>query len=444
MPVEVRYRRLRSAPRRRGPSLAGMKRDYVLIHVVTQELMKDLIGPQVIDPMRWQATEPGVDAPLRVGVLFLEPARNAVQPRYRQRAQYLAARAAPAHVMLAPYVSRVGIGVNARAIALRVRAFAGSRAIVFHCRGEAAGEWALAIARHLEKRSIVTDVRGAWPEELLYAQAFDGPVGAPPALLRAYHLSLARLHTVLASSGSVVTVSRGMQEWLEGLGVDARRIVYVPCCVSDIYAHDAARAEMRRQLRLDDQLVFSYSGTVTRYQHLDDGVGAFFRAVQSIASDVHLLCTTNDPQSLEADLRKSGVDMQRASVRRLPQEHVAAHLVAADAGMILRAPSRMNHFSQPTKFAEYLASGVPVIASRGTGIIADLVEKEGAGIRITCFGLSPAELSAEATYVVRRLREEGAAMRLRAVALCEREFLWRTYVAPLRAAYRAAQESRLA
>jgi glycosyltransferase involved in cell wall biosynthesis len=339
---------------------------------------------------------------------------------------------------MVPYISRAGMAINARHIAARIRKFGKGRRIVLHCRGEAAGEWALAIAKRVKGSAIVTDVRGAWPEELLYAQGFDGPSSAPAPLLHDYHHSLARLHLVLASSDAVLSVSPGMLDWLLSLGVDARRLLYVPCCVSDVVHDENVRARKRQELGIADRFVLSYSGTATRYQHLEDGVGAFFRAVQAVVPDAYLLCTTAHEKALSLALLESGVDMTRASVLQVPQEQVAAYLSAADAGLILRAPSRMNRFSQPTKFAEYLASGVPVIVSRGTGALPEMVEQGRAGIAIKCFDMSASELEAEARVAIARIRSEGQTMRRAAKALCASHFLWPQYVPRVRAAYLSA------
>lgn len=421
-----------------------MRGEYVVVHLVAQEMMKELIGPQVIDPMRLQATMTGADRPHRVAVLFLEPARHAVRGAQRRRARHLAVRGSPARVELVPYVDRLGMPLNARRIAARIRRFAEGRDVVLHCRGEAAGEWALSIGSNVPNSAIVTDVRGAWPEELLYARGFDGPSRAPASLLRDYHLSLARLHRVLASSGAVLSVSPGMLRWLQTIGVDPSRLVYVPCCVSNVHRDETHRTQLRTELGIGDRFVLSYSGTVTRYQHLEDGVGAFFRAVQAVAPDTHLLCTTSDKHALTNALRGSGIGMSHVSVVELRQEDVAAYLSAADAGLILRAPSRMNCFSQPTKFAEYLASGVPVIVSQGTGVLPQMVEEHGAGVAITCFGLSPSDLRAEAKAAIERVRSTGDAMRRAATALCETSFLWSQYVPQVRAAYRSALAWRTA
>src|SRR6185312_6147009 len=98
------------------------------------------------------------------------------------------------------------------------------------------------------------------------------------------------------------------------------------------------------------------------------------------ATDVHLLCLTNDEERMAASIASAGVEPNRVTLLSVPQRQVPAFLSAADAGILLRAPSRMNRFSQPTKFAEYLAAGLPVIVANGTGVLDTIVETSGAGI----------------------------------------------------------------
>src|SRR5690242_14975708 len=46
--------------------------DYALVHLVSQEMTKDLIGSQVIDHMQWQCTANGEGRPAITAVVFLE------------------------------------------------------------------------------------------------------------------------------------------------------------------------------------------------------------------------------------------------------------------------------------------------------------------------------------------------------------------------------------
>lgn len=414
---------------------------YAVVHLVSQEVTKELIGPQVVDHMEWQRTAPGPNAPSRVAVGFLEPARSAVTSRVRRRVAALGERARDVDVALLPYVGRLGLRRNAALLARRVRALAGGERIVLHCRGESAGEWALALAPHLDDAGIVADIRGAWPEELLFLRGFDGVEEADAPSRHDYEVALSKLRTVLSAAGSVISVSAGMLEWLRELGVSSDKLAYVPCCVSRLAFSTADRERIRHDLGLSDKLVVAYAGTVTRYQHLEDGVIPFFCELREQNARAHLLCLTTDVDHMRALLAGARVAAGDATVVRVDQQETGAYLSAADAGLLLRAPSRMNRFSQPTKLGEYLSSGVPVIVSRGTGIVGELVEGNGAGMQIDWFSLDPPGRAREVSRLARCLTSRPGALRCGALELCEREFLWQAHTNVVRHAYRRALSS---
>jgi glycosyltransferase involved in cell wall biosynthesis len=322
-------------------------------------------------------------------------------------------------------------------MARRLASLARGRFVVLHCRGEAAVEWADAIAEGLDPSAIVADVRGAWPEELLFARGFDGVVEADAEAREAYGAAMAVTRAATTRADHVLSVSAGMMDWLRRLGVPDDKLEYVPCCTQGPTHDPAVRARLRDELGLRDRLVLCYSGTITRYQHVEDGVLPFFRAAAGAIPELHLLCLTPDAGRMERLVAGAGVDPARVTVLRLPQQDVAAYLSAADAGLLLRAPSALNRLSQPTKFAEYLAAGLPVIVSHGTGDVPRIVTDAAAGLAITLFGLSGAERDDEARHACTLLRANAAQWRANAVALCEREFVWSRYTESVRQIYRA-------
>ncbi len=64
----------------------------------------------------------------------------------------------------------------------------------------------------------------------------------------------------------------------------------------------------------------------------------------------------------------------------VPPEEVHQYLELADHGLLLRESSVTNKVSSPTKFAEYLYAGLPVILSPGIGDYSDWVKREGLGM----------------------------------------------------------------
>jgi len=293
------------------------------------------------------------------------------------------------------------------------------------------------LSQFLPVTGIVLDVRGAWAEELVFANGFDGVESAPADLREQFRAAEVRLCCALEAAASVLTVSKGMVDYLEGFGVDGR-LAYVPCCVRSTTFSHSARMRMRAQLGLDGKLVYVYAGTVTRYQHVEDGLLAFFGLAAEQTPDTHLLCLTNDTERLRAAIASARIDPERVTLRGALQREMPDLLAAGDAGLLLRAPSRMNRFSQPTKFAEYLAAGLPVLVSRGTGVLDDMVETHGAGMAIDWFGSSLDHRRELVRQTCMRFRARGADMRVAALRLCEAEFLWSKYVSTVRQAYARA------
>jgi glycosyltransferase involved in cell wall biosynthesis len=412
--------------------------EYAVVHLVAGELHKDLIGPQVVDHMAWQAATAGAGRPAIVIVGFLEPVRVAVSAAARARVRELRERAAPARVLLLPFSSRLGEARAARWNARRLRRLTGSRPVVFHCRGEAAVEWALQLGAAVPRSAIVADVRGPWAEELLFARGFDAPERADARTAADYEGAIDRLRGVIGRAPVVLSVSPGMLDWLESQGTARDRLVYVPCCVTEVGGAAAGRERARRELGLHDKLVFAYLGSATRFQYLKDGVAPFFRIAMEERPDAHLLVVTPDLAAMRALLDAEGVPAERTTLRRVRHEEVGGVLAAADAGLLLSERHRLAAVVQPVKLAEYLAAGVPVVVTRSAASAAALVERGGAGVVLERTPTEFARHRDEVARAVEAVARGGGALRAAALAACERELTWARYTTDVRAAYARA------
>jgi len=67
-------------------------------------------------------------------------------------------------------------------------------------------------------------------------------------------------------------------------------------------------------------------------------------------------------------------------------KEVGSFIGVADAGLLLRKAHPVNYVSSPTKFGEYLAAGVPVIATRGIGDVTEIIEQRRAGLIVDMEG----------------------------------------------------------
>jgi hypothetical protein len=425
------------APADRGAP--GDRPPYALVHLVYGESLKDLIIPQVMEPMGVQARTPGDMRPARVLVGFLEPMRVALRHRVRAALQRARAGTPEVQTALLPFVSRASREVSARWMARTIRRAVGRVPIVFHCRGEGAGLWAEALARHLPHSGIVLDVRGPAPEDLMHHRGFDGPELADELSVRDYHLQAGRLHQALARSDFVLTVSSGMVGWLRGLGVPEHRLRYVPCGVAKLSYDPAARQLHRMRLGVGDGVLFAaLIGRLTNYQHLEDAIARVFGMVHEERPSARLLVIANDATRVRSALASAGIASEAVYVEQVAHQEVGALLSAADCGFTIYAPSRMQRLVQPVKLGEFLSSGVPVLVAPGTTSFESMVCDAGAGIRVDCFGVDSDSLRRSAVGAHDLVRRDRADMRRNSLALCEREFLWSRHVTSARTAYARA------
>jgi glycosyltransferase involved in cell wall biosynthesis len=411
------------------------------VHLVVGETMKDLVIPQVVGHMIQQAETPGPERPGRVLVVFLEPARVALRKTVRAWVRRIQRSSPSVCVVLIPYVSRLGIRANALAVGRIIRRLALYREVVFHCRGESAVMWAAELERYFSHAGVVADIRGAWPEEALARRGFSSPQTADLQGVRDFHLHLALVQRAMAQAREVFTVSPGMLDWLAGLGVNPARTHYVPCCVRRIKYTLEARERARLALDVGNDLLYAFLGSAESYEVIGDGLAPFFRATMEKFSDVRLLLLTGQPDRMRFLLQRDGIPSRRVIVLRVPHEEVWSYLCAADAGCILKQPGRLNSTWQPVKLGEYLASGLPVIVSRGVGKVDELVLRTGAGLVVDLFANDQTCASREATRVYHALKKDGQRMRECALQLCAEEFLWSRYIERVRSAYQRALQT---
>ena len=427
--------------------------------VVLNELLTGVVPSQVLAPARaWAAAFPGVT----VRVVFLEPARVACSRAARARLRELRALAAgrgrqdgalPAPVSaqvqihLCPYVGR--LGDNAPALSLAALLWAALRSaarppqrrtghampaqpegagLVLHCRGPAATLQAVAAVGR--RGRVVFDARGiAAPETQLRLTA----AGRDPDLVaRSVLAAAAQERRAVDAADAVTAVSAPLLRRLTTHfdPDDARPLVVVPCCVDEPTFDPAARAEVRARLGLQPhELLLVHTSTEARWEDFAR-VRALFRAVHARRQARLLFLSTLPEHEVNAGLSAGDPLRSALLVKRAAPAEVASYLAAADAGLLLRRPHEAFRLASPVKLAEYLAAGLAVAASEGTGTLLPLLERRGVGATVP----DPPEATApdgaeleEAADRLLALLADGPALRERALAVCRDQFVWRRY-----------------
>lgn len=207
---------------------------------------------------------------------------------------------------------------------------------------------------------VIWDCRGAAMAEFLDHYKTNNFLDRGFAFLKIRALNKAR---TLAASGAAgaIFVSRPLEELNRDVYPSKPREV-IPCAAAGelFFFNKKIRSDYRKNLGVqDNQTLFIYSGSLAQYQCFDETL-ALFKKISLANPLARLLVLTTElacaRESLKTALEDGTWQLVKADLTR-----VNAYLNAADVGIMLRRPIKTNQVASPTKFAEYVLSGLRVI-----------------------------------------------------------------------------------
>ncbi len=286
-----------------------------------------------------------------------------------------------------------------------------NRIEMVHARSHIPGAIALALKRSLGTKMIF-DLRGLMAEE--YVDAAHWRKDSVP-----YRLSKSAERRIFTATDAVVTLTDRIwpiiREW-EGLrGRDVHHTV-VPCCVdlSRFRFSEEDRARRREELELGDKFTIAYSGSLDGW-YLTQEMADFFAVFRRQRPNAHLLWLVNGSHERVRQLMKSrNVPADHFSVLSVPARVVASYLSAADAGLSFNKRCFSKIASSPTKNAEYLACGLPLIMNAGIGDSDALINEWKAGVLFEDFNEN--EYARIGMHIEAMAAQPGARTSVRAVA----------------------------
>ena len=282
---------------------------------------------------------------------------------------------------------------------------------MIHARSHIPATIALALKRILGTKMIF-DLRGLLAEE--YVDTGHWRKGSIP-----YRLTKAAERRIFAETDAVVTLTERVwpiiREW-EGLrGRDVDHIV-VPCCVdlSRFKFSEEDRTRRREELGLGDKFTIAYSGSIGSW-YLTEEMADFFALFRRQRPNAHLIWLINGSHERVQQLMKNrNVPANHFSILSVPARVVPSYLSAADAALSFNKRCFSKIASSPTKYAEYLACGLPLIMNAGIGDSDALIDEWNAGVLLENF--TEAEYTEAQTLIEKMVAQPDARQNARAIA----------------------------
>lgn len=347
--------------------LRGLSRDY-RITLITYEKDEDRADAVRMDAMRAECE--------RLGIRWLPQ-------RFRPRPKVIA----PALSML-------------RMIWLVRREVRGQGARLIHARSYIPAAVAMIVSR-MTGVPFIFDMRALWPEELITA----GRLRRGSVLHRAI---VAAERTCLRRAGAVVSLTHAAVDHLNRVYPDdmaGQRVAVIPTC-----------ADLDRFVPADQRpahRVIGCLGTVQSGWFRLDWLASFLSVAAAGDPDaVFELTTRDDPARVRTALDPDGCLGERLRIAPSAPEDVQRVLQGQTASVMFYAGGQVSELGRsPTRMAEILGCGLPVVANDGVGDVARIIRDYRVGVLAQ--GPDPQAMSAAWSELLALLKDPDLASRCR-------------------------------
>jgi glycosyltransferase involved in cell wall biosynthesis len=243
------------------------------------------------------------------------------------------------------------------------------------------------LVKRFKKVKLIFDIRGFLPEEYVDSDIWT-KTSLPFRGLKRTEKWLLRV------SDGFVMLTQNAQRILFPNCVDTdekgRPFEVIPCCVNFSrfkQLENLSREQAKIDLGLAGKNIFVYVGSLGGF-YLTEEMADFMAVAHAESSNAFLLILTQSlPEMIIPLLKSRGIPEKDFLVKRVKSDELPRYLRASDVALSFIKPTFSKRSSSPTKIAEYLAGGVPIVFNSGVGDLDEMLGGEKVGAIVHNFTL---------------------------------------------------------
>lgn len=223
----------------------------------------------------------------------------------------------------------------------------------------------------LTRTPFIFDTRAFWPEELIAAGRLKKGSLLHRTIVKMERLCIRRSAGLVLLTNAAADHLRAGEPELTG----GKDIVSIPTCADLTRFHPAAAPRSLGPLRIGSV------GTVLSGWFRIDLLFACFREIRRVAPDtIFSIISRDDPDRIRALAAEHDFDAADMEIAALAPAAVASRVRTFDALAMFFRSDTSKIASCPTRMAEALGSGVPVICNGGIGDVRTIVSNHRVGM----------------------------------------------------------------
>ena len=182
----------------------------------------------------------------------------------------------------------------------------------------------------------------------------------------------------------IINVSQKMNDYLiqKGCCNDLDKMVVIQGGADSrlFYFSNLEKEKIRTKMKLKNKFIIIYTGRLDPKWHMKEFLFNFFKQFLLSIENSYVFCLTPDIKSGEMLIDKYKIKRKDFFLNKVDNSEINNYLNASDFAIILRENFDTNYYSSPTKLAEYLISGTPVILSKNIGDYSSFINEKKLGV----------------------------------------------------------------
>jgi glycosyltransferase involved in cell wall biosynthesis len=258
---------------------------------------------------------------------------------------------------------------------------------IIHCRSYISAEAGLGLKKGTGT-GFLFDMRGFWADEKVDCGQWDLKKLFYRKLYRSYKKKEKQF--LLNADGIVSLTKAGKDLLLSDPDYSHLSIEVIPCC-ADLELFDFNKIpkqvteDLKRELGIKPgQKVITYLGSIGGWYMTDEMFAFYKQVLLKYPEFVMLILTKDDTQRVIGEAGAAGIPPENLFVRYAKRRDVPAFLSISDVSLFFIRPTFSKTASSPTKHAELMGMGIPVICN-DIGDTGNIIAATDTGLVVKSF-----------------------------------------------------------
>jgi glycosyltransferase involved in cell wall biosynthesis len=264
---------------------------------------------------------------------------------------------------------------------------------MIHARSYIPAIIALAFQKN-KSTKFLFDMRGFWPDERV-----DGVIWniTKFPFKQVYKYFKKKEIQFIENADHIISLTNNAKAEIESWEHTKNRkaeISVIPCCADLNHfnynnINPELVAEYRSTLKINkNDFVLTYLGSIGSWYLLDDMLDFYVELLQTKPEAKFLFVSKDDPGFILNAAKQKGIDTKNFIIKGSEREDLPSLLSLTSASIFFITPTYSKKASSPTKMAELLGMGIPIICNANVGDSNYFLEKENCGLLIPELNIS--------------------------------------------------------